>query len=340
MPASLRIVLAARPVGFPTESDFRLETVLVREPADGEVLVRTLYLSLDPYMRVRMSGERSYAPPIPLGETMIGGVVGEVERSRDARFAAGDIVEGRVGWQELGSVPGESLRRVDPRLGPISTALGVLGMTGLTAYFGLLEIGRPRAGDTVVVSAAAGAVGSVAGQIARLAGCRTIGIAGGAAKAALVRERFGFDHAIDYKATADLAAAVAAAAPQGVDVFFDNVGGVIADAVMDNLARGARVVICGTISQTSLAEAETGPRAQAKLMAAWASMQAFNVYQFRDRHEEARGRLAAWLRQGRIQHREDVVAGLDRAPRAFIGLLRGENSGKLLVRVAERGTTP
>jgi NADPH-dependent curcumin reductase CurA len=335
-----RIVLAARPIGLPKESDFRLETVPIPEPADGEVLVRTLYLSLDPYMRVRMSEGRSYASPIALGEVMIGGAVGEVERSRDRRFAPGDLVEGRVGWQEFGAVPGGSLRPVDCGLGPISTALGVLGMTGLTAYFGLLEIGRPRPGDTVVVTAAAGAVGSIAGQIARLAGCRTVGIAGGADKARSLRDRFGFDHALDYKAADDLAGAIAAAAPHGVDVFFDNVGGVIADAVMDNLARGARIVVCGTVSQTSLARPEFGPRAQAKLMAAWASMQAFNVYQFRDRHEEARARLAAWLRSGQIQHREDIVDGLDRAPRAFTGMLRGENSGKLLVRVAARKAAP
>lgn len=335
-----RIVLAARPIGLPKESDFRLETVPVPEPAEGDVLVRTLYLSLDPYMRVRMNEGRSYAPPIPLGEVMIGGIVGEVELSRDARFAPGDVVEGRVGWQMLGTAPGGSLRKVDPELGPITTALGVLGMTGLTAYFGLIEVGRPQPGDNVVVTAAAGAVGSIAGQIARLAGCRTIGIAGGASKAGYLRDRFGFDHAIDYKATADLASAVAAAAPHGVDVFFDNVGGVIADAVMDNLARGARVVVCGTISQTSLAQSEFGPRAQAKLMAVWASMQAFNVYQFRDRHEDARARLAAWLRGGQLEYREDIVDGLEQAPGAFIGMLRGANSGKLLVRVAARKAAP
>jgi len=330
-----RIVLAARPVGQPKETDFRLESVPASEPADGEVLVRTLYLSLDPYMRMRISAERSYAPPVAVGDVMLGGVVGEVVSSRDPGFRLGDVVEGRVGWQEVGSVPAGVLRKVDPRLGPLPTALGVLGMTGLTAYFGLIDVGRPRPGDMVVVTAAAGAVGSIVGQIARLSGCGTVGIAGGARKAALLREAYGFDRAIDYKSAPDLSAAIGEACPRGVDVFFDNVGGAIADSVMDHLARGARVVVCGSISQSSLARPEHGPRAQAKLMTAWASMQAFNVFQFQDRHDEGRRRLAEWLRTGRIVHREDIVNGLENAPRAFIGMLRGENFGKLLVKVAD-----
>jgi hypothetical protein len=299
------------------------------------VLVRALYLSLDPYMRMRISAGRSYAPPIAVGEVMMGGVVGEVLDSRDPQFRPGDIVEGRLGWQERGSIAGAALRKVDPELGPLTTALGVLGMTGLTAYFGLFNVGRPRPGDTVLVTAAAGAVGSVAGQLARLAGCRVVGIAGGERKCGLLRE-FGFDRAIDYKSTPDLAAAVAEACPRGIDVFFDNVGGTIADAAMDNLARGARVAICGSISQTSLVQPEHGPRAQAKLMTAWASMQAFNVFQFQDRHEEVRKRLAGWVRGGDIRYREDIVDGLENAPRAFIGMLRGENFGKLIVKLADR----
>jgi hypothetical protein len=332
---SRRIVLAARPVGLPKESDFRLEAGPSAGPGEGEVLVRALYLSLDPYMRMRISAGRSYAPPIAVGEVMIGGVVGEVLDSRDPRFSPGDIVEGRLGWQERGSIAGAALRKVDPELGPLTTALGVLGMTGLTAYFGLFDVGRPRPGDTVLVTAAAGAVGSVAGQLARLAGCRVVGIAGGERKCGLLRE-FGFDCAIDYKSTPDLAAAVAEACPRGIDVFFDNVGGTIADAAMDRLARGARVAICGSISQTSLVQPEHGPRAQAKLMTAWASMQAFNVFQFQDHHEEVRKRLAGWVRSGDIRYREDIVDGLENAPRAFIGMLRGENFGKLIVKLADR----
>jgi NADPH-dependent curcumin reductase CurA len=332
-----RIVLATRPSGLPRESDFRHESAPPKDPAVGEVQVRTFYLSLDPYMRIRIAAERSYAPSIPVGDVMIGGVVGEVVASRHPGFRPGDIVEGRVGWQEVGSVPASALRKVDRALGPLSTALGVLGMTGLTAYFGLIEVGRPRPGDTVVVTAAAGAVGSIVGQIARLSGCRTVGIAGGARKAALLRQTYGFDQAIDYKAVPDLAAALREACPRGVDVFFDNVGGAIADSVMDNLARGARVAICGSISQSSLARPEVGPRVQGKLMTAWASMQAFNVFQFQDRHENGRRRLAEWLRTGRIAHREDMVEGLENAPGAFIGMLRGENFGKVLVKVADPG---
>ena len=329
-----QILLSARPTGFPKESDFRFAETAIPEPGPGEFLVQTLYLSLDPYMRGRMDDRRSYAPPIPLGEVMIGGVVGEVVRSNHPDHAPGDIVEGRTGWQEYGISDGDGIRRVDPALAPVSTALHVLGMTGLTAYFGLLEIGRAVAGETVVVSAASGAVGSVVGQIAGITGCRVVGIAGGPRKTAYVLDELGFDAAIDYKAGTDLDAALKAACPDGVDVYFDNVGGRIADGVLNHLARGARVAICGTISQTSLSEPELGPRVQGKLMAAWASMQAFNVFQFRDRHAEALSQLAAWLKEGRLTYREDVVDGLENAPQAFIGLLHGENFGKLMVRVA------
>ncbi len=328
-----RIVLAARPTGYPEISDFEIVATPVPEPGPGEILVRTLYLSLDPYMRHRMSDARSYASPAPLGEVMIGGIVGEVVASHRPEWRVGDIVEGRLGWQQYAVSDGTGLARVDPSLAPISTALGVLGMPGLTAYFGLLEVARPRPGDTVLVSAAAGAVGAVVGQIARIAGCRVVGIAGGPRKVDYLTGELGFDAGIDYKAEDDLGAAIAAACPGGVDVYFDNVGGAIADAALDNLARGARVAICGNISQSSLAAPEPGPRVQGKLMSAWASMQAFNVFQFSARHELARARLAGWLGDGRLTYREHVVDGIENAPRAFIGLLRGENFGKLIVKV-------
>ncbi len=330
-----QVLLAARPAGYPEISDFEIVETPIPQPGPGEILVRALYLSLDPYMRHRMSDARSYAPPAPLGEVMIGGIVGEVTASDRGEWHVGDIVEGRLGWQQYAVCDGAGLTRVDPSLAPVSTALGILGMPGLTAYFGLLEVARPRAGDTVLVSAASGAVGAVVGQIARIAGCRVVGIAGGARKIGYITGELGFDAGIDYKAEDDLTAAIAAACPAGVDVYFDNVGGAVADAALDNLARGARVAICGNISQSSLEAPEPGPRVQGKLMTAWASMQAFNVFQFTARHEHARARLAGWLRDGRLTYREDVVDGIENAPGAFIGLLRGENFGKLIVKVGD-----
>ncbi len=330
-----RILLAARPTGYPEISNFEIDETPIPTPGPGEILVRTLYLSLDPYMRHRMGDARSYAPPAPLGEVMIGGIVGEVAASNHTDWRVGDIVEGRLGWQQFAVSDGMGLAKVDPSLAPISTALGVLGMPGLTAYFGLLDVCRPIPGETVLVSAASGAVGAVVGQIARIAGCRAVGIAGGARKVAYIADELGFDSGIDYKAADDLGAAIAAACPDGADVYFDNVGGDIADAALDNLARGARVAICGTISQSSLAAPEPGPRVQGKLMTAWASMQAFNVFQFTARHELARARLAGWLRDGRLKYREDIVKGIENAPGAFIGLLRGENFGKRIVKVAD-----
>lgn len=338
MPKNRQVLLAARPSGFPAESDFRLVDGDIPSPSDGEVLVRTLYLSLDPYMRGRMNDAKSYAPPVALNSVMIGGVVGEVVESHAEGFSAGDIVEGRIGWQEYGLAAPNDLRLVDPSLGPLTTALGPLGMTGLTAHVGLLQVGRPEPGQTVLVSSAAGAVGSVVGQIAKIKGCRVVGIAGGAEKCRTVTDEFGFDAAVDYKADGDLTAAIAAACPDGVDVFFDNTGGAIADAALSCLARGARVAICGTISQTSLTEPELGPRVQGKLMTAWASMQAFNVFQFNDLHPDALRELATWVRDGKIRYREHIVDGLENAPAALIALLQGKNTGKMIVKVAEGET--
>ena len=336
MPSSKnqRVLLAARPVGLPKDSDFRFDEAEIPSPGDGEFLVRTLYLSIDPYMRGRIDDKRSYAPPVPLGDVMIGGIVGEVIESHHPGFAVGDVVEGRIGWQGYGISNGEGVRKVDPDLAPVSTALGILGMPGLTAYFGLLDVCAPEAGETVVVSAASGAVGAVVGQIAKIKGCRVVGIAGGPVKTAYLTEQLGFDAGIDYKSADDLSDEIAAACPDGVDVYFDNVGGRISDAVLDHLARGARVAICGTISQTSLEAPELGPRVQGKLMTAWARMQAFNVFQYADRHPQALAELARWLADGKLVYREHVVEGLENAPRALIGMLQGENFGKLIVRVA------
>jgi NADPH-dependent curcumin reductase CurA len=334
MAVNRQVTLAARPDGYPKPSDFKLVEGAVPEPRDGQILVRTLWLSLDPYQRGRMSAARSYAASVEIGAPIIGGIVGRVEKSENARFAPGDIVEGWLGWQDYALSDGHDVRKVDPSLAPIQTALGVLGMPGMTAYFGLLEIGRPRPGDTVVVSAASGAVGSLVGQIAKITGCRVVGTAGRDDKVAYLTGELGFDAAINYK-TANLDDALAAACPDGVDVYFDNVGGDVTEAVMRNLARFARIAICGQISQYNLTQPELAPRSLRFLLVKQARMEGFLVFQFADRYEEGRARLARWIKDGRIKYREDVVDGLENAPLAFIGLMRGENFGKLLVRVAE-----
>lgn len=327
-----RVVLVRRPPAEPAESDFRLEEVDVPAPGPREVLVRVIYLSLDPYQRGRMRDAVSYAAPVGLGEVMAGGTVGEVMQSNHPGFAVGDIVEDRLGWQEYALGGGPSLRKVDAKMGPLSTANGVLGMPGMTAYFGLLEVGKPKPGETVVVSAASGAVGQSVGQIAKIMGCRTVGIAGGAAKCAFVKDTLGFDAAIDYKAEKDLDAALRAACPNGVDVYFDNVGGAISDAVLRNLNFFARVSLCGSISQYNATTPEMGPRLAGTFVGKRVSMRGFIVSDFAAHFDPARRQMADWIRSGRIKYREDIVEGIEKAPRAFIGLLRGENFGKLLVK--------
>jgi NADPH-dependent curcumin reductase CurA len=328
-----RIVLARRPLGEPSESDFRLEEVPTPEPGPRQVLVRIIYLSLDPYMRGRMRDVASYAAPVGIDEVMTGGTVGEVVASNHPDFEIGDIVEDRLGWQEyaLGGIP--SMRKIDPALAPISTANGILGMPGMTAYCGLFEVGMPKVGETVVVSAASGAVGQVVGQLARLAGCRVVGIAGGPEKCAYVRDELGLDACVDYKATGNLEAAIQAACPAGVDVYFDNVGGRVSDAVTLNLNTWARVVLCGAISQYNAAEPEMAPRLPAFFVGRRVTMRGFIVSDFTTRFEAARRIMGDLVRQGRLNYREDIVDGLENAPGAFIGLLRGENFGKLQIKV-------
>jgi NADPH-dependent curcumin reductase CurA len=327
-----QITLAARPVGFPQDSDFALVEGPVPEPGPGEVLVRAQWLSLDPYMRGRMSEARSYAKPTEVGEVMTGQVVGEVVESQDRRYAPGDTVVGQLGWQEHAVARGSALRKVDPALAPPSTWLHVLGTTGLTAYFGLFDVGRPRPGDTVVVSAAAGAVGQIVGQLARIAGCRTVGLAGGPEKVADLLELYGYDVGIDYKAD-DVNAALKDACPRGVDVYFDNVGGALSETVFRRLAQGARVPICGQISQYNLAEPELAPRNLGFLIVFRARLEGFLVTDYAHRFPEGLTRLGGLLAEGRLRYREDVTEGLENAPRAFMGLLRGENRGKALVRL-------
>jgi NADPH-dependent curcumin reductase CurA len=327
-----QITLAARPVGFPGESDFALVESPVPKPAAGEVLVRSRWLSLDPYMRGRMSEARSYAKPTELGEVMTGQVVGEVVASEDPRFAPGDEVVGQLGWQEFAVARGGTLRKIDTRLAPPQAYLHVLGTTGLTAYFGLFDVAKPKPGDTVVVSGAAGAVGQVTGQLAKIAGCRTVGIAGGPEKVAELTELYGYDAGIDYKGE-DVNAALKEACPRGVDVYFDNVGGTISETVFRRLAVGARVGICGQISQYNLAEPELAPRSLGFLIVFRARLEGFLVSDYAGRFGEGLERLGRWLADGRLVYREDITAGLENAPRAFIGMLQGANRGKALVRL-------
>ena len=334
MPASRnrQIRLKSRPIGEPKPGDFELAEAPIPSPGDGQVLSRTIYLSLDPYMRGRMNEGRSYAASVELGQVMVGATVSEVVESRFGGLARGDLVLGYDGWQEYAVAPGAGLRKLDPRAAPISTALGVLGMPGMTAYVGLLDIGRPKPGETVVVSAAAGAVGSAVGQIARIKGSRAVGIAGGPVKCDHVVKELGFDAAVDYRA-GDLATALRHACPNGIDVYFDNVGGDILQAVLRQINRGARIPLCGIISQYNATELPPGPNL-APVLVNRALIQGFIISDHGDRMPEFLRDCGEWVRTGRLKYREDVVEGLERAPDAFIGLLRGENLGKLIVRVA------
>ena len=329
-----RIVLASRPEAYPAPRHFRLEEVAIPQPREGEALVRTIWLSLDPYMRGRMREGPSYAAPVEIGGVMTGGVVGRVVESRTPELAVGDIVDGSLGWQEYAVAGPGALRVVDPSLAPISTAVGVLGMPGMTAYFGFLEVGKPEVGDTVVVSAASGAVGQVVGQIARIMGCRVVGTAGSDEKVDFIVNELGFDAGINYK-TEDVDAALAAACPDGIDVYFDNVGGFVTDAVMQQINVHARISVCGQISQYNLPTPELAPRNMGLLIQKQARMEGFLVFNFAHRHEHARQRMAAWIRSGDLSYREDVVEGLENAPAAFIGMMTGENFGKLVVKVGE-----
>jgi len=297
--------------------------------------VRLLYVSVDPYMRGRMNDVKSYAPPAQIGEVMGAGAVGLVVNSQSAQFETGDFVEGFFGWQEYAISDGKGVRKLDPSLGSLSTALGVLGIPGLTAYFGLLDIGRPQRGETVVISGAAGAVGSIAGQIAKINGCRVVGIAGSDQKIACLRDELGFDAAFNYKTTPDYYAELEELCPNGVDVYFDNVGGPITDAVFRFINTSARIVLCGQIAQYNDEKPGTGPRLLSRLIVKQARAEGFLVFQFAPRYAEGLKQMAAWLKAGKLKYREQFVDGIENTPRAFIGMLQGENTGKQLVRVAK-----
>jgi NADPH-dependent curcumin reductase CurA len=327
-----QIRLKSRPVGEPTTANFEIADAPVPEPKEGEVLRRTIYLSLDPYMRGRMSDAPSYATPVSVGGVMVGHTVSEVVESRNPGFAAGDFVTGYDGWQTYGLSNGQELRKLDPKIVPISTAIGVLGMPGMTAFVGLMDIGRPKPGETVVVSAASGAVGAVVGQLAKVKGCRAVGVAGSAAKCKYVVEELGFDACINYK-TDDLVPALKAACPGGVDVYFENVGGPLFAAILRVLNKGARIPLCGIISEYNATGNPAGPNLR-PLLVHRAMIQGFIVSDHNDRAPAFLQEVAPLVMSGRIKFREDIVDGLDNAPEAFIGLLAGKNFGKLMVRVS------
>ncbi|MET7620120.1 NADP-dependent oxidoreductase [Streptomyces sp. NPDC005408] len=327
--------LAARPVGQPRPTDWEHVEEPVGEPGEGELLVQVLYLSIDPAMRGWMNAGKSYIRPVEIGEVMRAGAVGRVIASRHPDFAVGDHVSGTFGVQEYCLSDGRGVTKVDPELAPLPVYLGTLGMSGMTAYFGLLDIGLPKPGQTVVVSGAAGAVGNVVGQVAKILGCRVIGIAGGERKCRSVVEEFGFDAAIDYQ-TEDVRKALREHAPDGVDVYFDNVGGDILDAVLTRLARGARIVICGAISQYNNTEPVKGPSNYMSLLVNRATMTGMVVFDYADRYAEAVTELAGWRAAGRLRSVEDVVSGGVAAfPDTLMRLFRGENLGKLVLKIAD-----
>ncbi len=331
-----QITLAARPVGYPKESDFKLVEAPIPTPEAGQVLVKTLYLSVDPYMRGRMNQARSYAAGVEFNEVMVGGVIAQVVESKHADFTVGDIVNAHIGWQEYGISGGDGLRKIDPSIAPISTGIGILGMPGLTAYFGLLEVGKLQDGETVFVSGAAGAVGSVVGQIAKIKGCQVIGSAGTDEKIAYITNELGFDEAFNYKDVNDYPAELAELCPDGIDVYFDNVGGQITDAVFPNLRVKGRVVICGQISQYNLESPETGPRFLWYMITKRARIEGFLVSDFSERYAAGLVQMAEWLQQGKLKYQETVAeGGIESAPKAFISMLKGGNIGKQLVKISD-----
>ncbi len=328
-----QFLLAARPVGLPKDSDFNLVETPVPTPAANQFLVRAHYLSVDPYMRGRMNDVKSYAKPVQIGEVMTGGVVGKVVASNHPDYNAGDFAVGQFGWQEYAVSDGVGVRKVDPTLAPISTSLGVLGMPGLTAYFGLLDICDPKPGETVLVSGAAGAVGTLVGQIAKIKGCHTVGIAGTDDKVGYLTDELGFDAAFNYKTVTDYFAKLRELCPNGIDSYFDNVGGTISDAAIRLLNVHARVSVCGQISQYNLEKPEMGPRLIGLLIVTRSKIQGFLVSDYWSRFDEGLREMAGWISEGKLKYQENVVEGFENMPRAFIGMLQGENTGKQLVRV-------
>ena len=331
--ANHKFLLAARPVGMPKRSDWTYTEEPVPEPEEGELVVQLLYISLDPAMRMWINEARSYLPPVGIGEVMRALGLGVVTASRNPRFAVGDHVTGAFGMQEYALTDGRGVRKVDAKLAPLSKYLSVLGMPGMTAYFGLLDTGQPKPGESVVVSAAAGAVGSVVGQIARIKGCRVIGIAGGREKCTYIAQELGFDAAIDYK-NEDVKKALRKHCPNSIDVYFDNVGGAILDAALAQIGMGARIVICGAISQYCSTVPVAGPSNYLSLISNRAIMKGMLVLDYVDRYAQAGAEMGAWMAAGKLKSREDIVEGLETFPETLLKLFKSENSGKLMLKVA------
>lgn len=327
------ILLKKRPIGTPQLSDFELIEEKKPEAKPGEVLLKTLFVSVDPYLRGRMSDAESYVPPFELNKPITSGIVAEVIESKNDKFKKGDFVSDRLEWKEYQISTGEALQKLDPSIQPLSAYLGVVGMTGMTAYMGLTQIGKPKAGETIVVSGAAGAVGSVVGQIGKLLGCRVVGIAGTDEKVDLLQSKFGFDKGINYNTTKDMQKAIAEACPQGVDIYFDNVGGTISDAVHSNINQFGRIIACGAISLYNATQLPMGPRVEGFLIKKSVLMQGFIVSDFSDKFAAGAQQLGQWLKEGKLTFEETVVEGFESIPEAFIGLFSGKNRGKMIVKV-------
>jgi len=329
-----QIILKSRPKGLPTQANFEISETQVPSLNDGELLVKAKFISVDPYMRSRMSDAKSYVPSFEVGKPLDGGVVAEVIESRHPDFVAGDAILGHLQWQEIQTVKAESATKLDNKV-PLSYYLGILGMPGLTAYFGLNEIGKPVAGETVVVSGAAGAVGMVVCQIARLKGCRVVGIAGSDEKNAYLKNVLKVDEVINYHTEKNIKAAIARACPDGVDVYYDNVGGEISDAVISNINKFARIILCGQISVYNNTEIPVGPRPQPIMVKKSALMQGFIVSNYSDRFGEGVKQLAQWLGEGKLTYQETIVQGFETLPETFLGLFHGKNTGKMLVEMKD-----
>jgi len=329
-----QIVLKNRPTGTPTHADFEVVNVPVGELEAGEILIKTNYISVDPYLRGRMNEGKSYVPPFELNEMITSGIIGQVVESQSNRFTKGDVVLGSLGWQEYTIAKENTVRKIDQTLAPATAYLSVLGMTGLTAYFGLLDIGKPKEGETVVVSGAAGAVGSMVGQIAKIQGAHVVGIAGSDEKVNYLVEELGFDAAINYK-TQDVATELKKACPKGIDVYFENVGGEISDAIFPLLNNFARIPVCGAISSYNNEKQDVGPRVQSYLIKTSSLMQGFTIGNYASRYGEGIQQLATWLKEGKLKYEETITEGFDYTIDAFLDLFKGSNLGKALVKVSE-----